>query len=123
MKKNGKTTTAATADFGITTGGEVFADGAMIELIGGADPAHLQLMLWDGSEEIVAPVVDYNSQRYESAEIENSILQQLMLPTYCCPHGSTREFLMETCTTIANLTGLDEKSASLAARIVLQRNH
>ncbi len=119
MDTNGRATAAASVGRPIGTASEVFADGTMIELIGGADPAHLQLMLWDGSNEIVAPVVDYNSQRYESAEIERSVLQQLMLPTRCCPHGTTREFLTETCTLIANLTGLDEKSTSLAARIVL----
>jgi hypothetical protein len=46
MKTNEKTTTAATADYGITTGGEVFADGVIIELIGGAHPGNPQLMLW-----------------------------------------------------------------------------
>jgi hypothetical protein len=119
MKTNGKTTTAATADNGITTGGEVFADGLMIELIGGAHLGNPPLMLWDSSTELMAPALEYNGQRYEPAEIERSVLQQLMLPTRCSPHGTTREFLAETCTVITNLVGLDEKSASLAARIVL----
>jgi hypothetical protein len=119
MKTNGKTTTAATADYGITTGGEVFADGVMIELIGGAHPGNPQLMLCGSSTELMAPALEYNGQRYEPAEIERSVLQQLMLPTRSCPHGTTREFLAETCTLITNLVGLDEKSASLAARIVL----
>ena len=119
MKTNGKTTTAATADYGITTGGEVFADGAMIELIRGAHLGNPQLMLWGSSTEIMAPALEYNGQHYEPAAIEKSVLQQLMLPTRCCPHGTTREFLAETCTLITNLVGLDEKSASLAARIVL----
>jgi hypothetical protein len=109
MKTNGKT----------TTGGEVFADGLMIELIGGAHLGNPQLMLWDSSTELMAPALEYNGQRYEPAEIERSVLQQLMLPTRCSPHGTTREFLAETCTVITNLVGLDEKSASLAARIVL----
>jgi hypothetical protein len=106
------------ADYGITTGGEVFADGVMIELIRGAHLGNPQLMLWGSSTEIMAPALEYNGQRYEPAEIEKSILQQLM-PTRCCPHGTTREFLVETCTLITNLVGLDEKSASLAARVVL----
>ena len=91
----------------------------MIELVGGAHPAHPQLMLWDGSKDIIAPAIEHNGRAYKPAPIENSILQQLMLPTHCCPHGTTREFLAETCSLIANLVGLDEKSASLAARIVL----
>jgi hypothetical protein len=67
----------------------------------------------------MAPALEYNGQRHEPAEIERSVLQQLMLPTRSCPHGTTREFLAETCTLITNLVGLDEKSASVAARIVL----
>jgi hypothetical protein len=43
----------------------------------------------------------------------------MALPTRGCPHGTTREFLAETCKLITNLVGLDDKSASLAARIVL----
>ena len=119
MKTNGLTTAAAAVGRPIRTAGEVFADGAMIELIGGAHPAHPQLMLWDRSNEFVGSVVEYNGERYEPAEIERSVLQHLALPTRCCPHGTTREFLTETCTLIANLVGLDEKTASLAARIVL----
>jgi hypothetical protein len=119
MKLNEHSATAAAVGPPIVTAGEVFADGAMIELIGGAHPAHPQLMLWDGSNEFVGPVVEYNGDRYEPAEIERSVLQHLALPTRCCPHGTTREFLTETCALIANLVGLDEESASLAARIVL----
>ena len=78
MKTNGKTITAATADYGNTTCGEVFADGRMMELIGGAHLGNPQLMLWDSSTELMAPALEYNGQRYEPVEIERSVLQQLM---------------------------------------------
>lgn len=44
---------AASAAIGcpVATAGELFTDGAMIELIGGDRSAPLQLMLWDGSKE------------------------------------------------------------------------
>ena len=120
MKRNEHTATAdATVARPIATAGEVFTDGVMIELIAGANPEHPQLMLWDGSKEIVAPVVAYNGQLYEPAPIDRSILEQVTLPTCCCPHGTTREFLTEIRKLMTNLVGLDEKSASLAARIVL----
>jgi hypothetical protein len=112
---------AASAVIGcpVATAGELFTDGAMIELIGGDRSAHPQLILWDGSKEIIGPVDEHDGKLFEPAQIGSSILQQLMLPTRCYPHGTTREFLAETCTLITNLVGLDEKSASLAARIVL----
>ena len=119
MKRNGHTATAdATVARPIATAGEVFTDGVMIELIAGANPEHPQLMLWDGSKEIVAPVVAYNGQLYEPARIDRSIHEQMTLPTCCWPHGTTREFLTEIRDLMTNLVGLDEKSASLAARIV-----
>ena len=119
MKLNEHTATAAAVGLPMVTAGEVFADGAMIELVGGVHFARPQLMLWAGSRETIGPIVEHDGQRYEPAEIERSVLQQLMLPTRSCPHGTTREFLAETCTLITNLVGLDEKSASLVARIVL----
>jgi hypothetical protein len=119
MKRNEHTATTVTVACPIATAGEVFADGVTIELVSGVNPACPQLMLWDGSTEITGTVVEYHGQQYEPAEIEGSILQQLTLPTRCCPHGTTREFLAEICKLMENLVGLDEKSASLAARIVL----
>jgi hypothetical protein len=119
MKPNENAATSAVVGCPIATAGEVFADGAMIELVGGVHPAHPQVMLWDGSKEIIAPVVEHDGQQYEPAPIESSILQQLTLPTRWCAHGTTRAFLTEICNLVANLVGLDEKAASLVARIVL----
>jgi hypothetical protein len=120
MKRNEHTGTAdSTVARPIATAGEVFADGAMIELVGGVNPEHPQLMLWDGSTEITGTVVEYRGQQYEPAKIEASILRQLTLPTRCSPHGTTREFLTEIRKLMTTLVGLDEKSASLVARIVL----
>ena len=54
MKRNEHTATAdATVARPIATAGEVFTNGVMIELIAGANPEHPQLMLWNGSKEIV----------------------------------------------------------------------
>jgi hypothetical protein len=119
VKRNQHTCTTAAVARPIATAGEVFADGATIELIAGVKPEHPELLLWNGSTEIIGPIVEYRGQQYEPAKIEASILRQLTLPARCCPHGSTREFLTEICNLMTNLVGLDEKSASLAARIVL----
>ena len=119
MKFNEHTATAAAVGPPIVTAGEVLADGAMIELVGGVHIARPQLMLWDGSRETIGPIVEYDGQRYEPAEIDSSILQQLTLPTRSCPHGTTREFLINICKLVADLVSLDEKAASLVARVVL----
>jgi hypothetical protein len=119
MKRNEHTATTAAVACPIATAGEVFADGAMIELVAGANPEHTQIMLWDGSTEIIGTVVEYRGQQYEPAKIEASILRQLTIPARCCPHGNTREFLMEICKLVTTLVGVDERTASLVARIVL----
>lgn len=119
MKPNENAATSVAVGCPIATAGEVFGDGAMIELVGGVHPALLQLMLLHESKEVVGPVVEHNGQLYEPARIDSSILKQMTLPTRCCSHGTTREFLTEIRTLMTNRVGLDEKSSSLAARIVL----
>lgn len=119
MKPNENAATSAAVGCPIATAGEVFADGAMIELVGGVHPKQPLLMLWDGSTEIIGPVVEYDGQLYTSALIESTILRELTLPTCCSPHGTTREFLTEICKLVTTLVGVDEKTTSLIARIVL----
>jgi hypothetical protein len=120
MKPNKDAATSAAVGRPTATSGEVFADGAiMIDLVDCVHTGCPQLMLWDGSKEIIGPVVEYGGQRYAPALIESSILRELTLPTGCRPHGTTREFLAEICNVVTTFVGLDEKSASLVARIVL----
>jgi len=76
-------------------------------------------MLWNGPKEIVGSLVEHDGRLYEPAPINSSVLQELSLPTRCRPHGSTREFLAETCKLVANFVGLEEKSVALVGRIVL----
>ena len=103
----------------IATAGEVFADGSIIELIRSAHGGNSALLLWDGAKETIGARVEHHGQLYEPAPINASVLQELILPNRCCPHGSTREFLVEICRLIANYTGLPEKFASLVGRVIL----
>jgi hypothetical protein len=119
MKQDPSGVAAATLPRPKATYAEVFADGAMIELIRGAHGGNSALQLWDGAKEIVGARVEHDGQLYEPAPINASVLQELILPTQCCPHGSTREFLAEACRLIANYTGLPEKFASLVGRVIL----
>jgi hypothetical protein len=119
MKQDPSGAAAATLPRPKATYGEVFADGVMIELIRGAHGGNSALQLWDGAKEIVGAKVEHDGQQYESAPINASVAQELILPSHSCPHGSTQEFLTETCSLIANYTGLQEKSTSLVARFVL----
>lgn len=103
----------------MATAGAVFADGSMIEMIRDVHDGNPALMLWDGAKETIGARVEHRGQVYEPAPIKASVLQELILPTHYRPHGSTREFLVETRKLIANYAGLQEKSASLVGRFVL----
>jgi len=103
----------------VATAGGVFSDGSIIELIRGAHGGNPALLLWDGVKESIGAAVEHRGQLYEPAPINASVLQELILPNRCYPHGSTREFLAETCRLIANYAGLSEKFASLVGRVIL----
>lgn len=115
--KNGATD--ATIARPMMTTGEVFADGSTVELIGSVPDGDPQLMLWDGAKEIVGSRVEYNGRLYEPAAVNSSVLQELTLPTRCCPHGTTRELVAEICRLVADFAGLPAMSASLVGRFVL----
>jgi len=119
LNQNGNGVAAATIARPMATYGEQFADGSSIELIGGVHGGNPQLMLCDGLKEIIGATVERHGQLYEPAPINASVLQELILPDHCGSHGSTREFLAETCGLIANYTGLAEKFASLVGRVIL----
>ena len=110
---------AATTATPIATYGEVFADGAIIELISGDHDGNPALMCWDGAKETIGARVEHSGQLYEPATIGASLLQELSLPAGCRPHGSTRRLLAEVCTLIADLAQLNEKFASLTGRFIL----
>lgn len=98
------------------TYGDVFADGSLIELIGGDQGEKTQLMLWNGVSEMVGSVVERDGRLYEPALTDGSVVRALTLPTRCRPHGSTHELLAEICKLVIHLVGLDDKSASLVGR-------
>jgi hypothetical protein len=91
----------------------------MIDLIGDGEHGEPRLMFSDGAREIVGSSIEHKGRIYEPAAIDSSILRQLVLPTRCCPHGSTRQLLTEICKLMTNLVGLDEASSPLIGRIVL----
>jgi hypothetical protein len=119
MKRNDDGATAAKITHPIATSGEVFSDGGIIELIGGDQHGNPRLLLWDGANETIGSLIEYGGVRYEPAPFNSTLLRELTLPTRCCPHGTTREFLAETCKLIANFVGLQEKSVALVGRLVL----
>jgi hypothetical protein len=118
-KRNGNGATAAKFTRAIATTGEIFADGSTIELIGGAQSGNPRLLLWDGANETIGPLIEYGGARYEPTQFPGSLLREWTLPAQCHPHGTTRDLLAEICELVRNFAGLPERHASLVARFVL----
>ncbi len=119
LKGNGDGTTARAITRAITTTGEIFADGSTIELIGGAQDGNVRLMLWDGARETVGERIEHHGKLYEPAPIRSSILEELVLPASCRPHGSTPALLAETCKLVEDFIGLPQRCVSIVGRFVL----
>ena len=100
----------------VKTAGEIFPDGALIELVSGSSaPNKPDLLLWNEAKAIIAPRVEHDGRIYEAAELPASVYSATWLPSGCCNYGSAREL----CTAIASLftghLGLPEEEASLLA--------
>lgn len=102
----------------VATYGEVFPDGC-IELISAVRTGNPRLLLRDGAQETIGPLVEYGGAMYEPAQLPASLLRELNLPAQCRSHGTTRELLAEICKLIEEFASLPTASASLVARFVL----
>ena len=103
----------------IPTFGEVFPDGAFLDLVRNGASMRPRLLLWDGREQIVDDVVEYRGQRYEPHVIHETFLRELKLPAQVGTSGPVREFLPEICKLIDRFVSLPEKSTALVGRFIL----
>ena len=103
----------------IPTFGDVFPDGAFLDLVRNGASMRPRLLLWDGREQIVDDDVEYRGQRYEPHAIHETFLRELKLPAQVGTSGPVREFLPEICKLIDRFVSLPEKSTALVGRFIL----
>jgi hypothetical protein len=72
----------------VATCGEVFADGATINLIRDSGTNQLKLLLSTAKAQKIAGVVEYGGRTYTPARFEASVRSALSLPTRCGQFGS-----------------------------------
>src|SRR2546426_6647306 len=76
----------------VTTAGEVFSDGAIIELVSGpAGGTKPHMLLWNGITAAVAPRVQYRNFTYEAPALSPSISRAIRLPQRCGDYKRVRE--------------------------------
>lgn len=75
----------------IISAGEIFADGAMIELISGSSGLNKpDCLLWNGRKATVGPRVKHGGCIYEAPELVPSLYRAVRLPSQCTAYGSAR---------------------------------
>lgn len=116
MSRSAPSNTTKPAENPILTTGELFDDGAAIELVrGSAGSSKPNLLLWNGSVATVGPTAEYRGRHYEAAEIPASIYRGLLLPSGREDGGSVRELLDEITAIFRQLVLADRESRLLAA--------
>lgn len=74
---------------GIISAGEIFADGAMIELVSGSSGLNKpDLLLWNGQKAAVGPRVEHGGCIYEAPELPPSLYRATRFPSGCADYGS-----------------------------------
>ncbi len=100
----------------ITTYGEVFRDGAIIELVSGPDGCQSpQLLLWNGKEAKIAPTVEHGGREYAAPNLDPSLCRTLRLPNDCREYGSERDLFDDVRGAFSRHLNLPESDSSAMA--------
>ena len=117
-KREAKSGLSATSTF-ITTG-EVFADGAMIELISGSSaPNRPDLLLRNGRKTTVGPRVEYGGRIYEAPLLPMSLYRATRFPSESSNYGSDRALFGEIRASLHSYLDWPESPSGLGACFVM----
>ena len=100
----------------LITTGEVFHDGAIIELISGRPGTNRpELLLWNGTVESVAPRVVHGEHTYEAAELTPSLYRAIRLPSECSDYGSLQDLFSGIAELFNRYVGSSNRESRLLA--------
>ncbi len=91
VRAKAKTRSKAKGGRVITTAGQIFPDGTMIELVSGSAGNKPDLLHWNGVKGSIAARVEYGDYTYEASELNPSLYCATRLPKQCKDYGSSRE--------------------------------
>jgi hypothetical protein len=101
------------------TGGEVFSDGSLLEIVhdpsGAARPT---LLHWDGKVATVGPEMILGGCRYVPVELDPNLYRHLRLPSRLVKYGSTTQLFDNVRGLIAKYSGLTDKYSDLLTYFV-----
>jgi hypothetical protein len=98
----------------IITAGEVFADGAMIEMIeSSAESRTPELLLWTGEVENIGAAVEHNGRIYKAPALEGDLHRAMRLPRGCCEYASARNLFLQIASLFCRHLGLSSHESRL----------
>jgi hypothetical protein len=97
------------------TSGEVFASGAMIELVRNSDADQLKLAYWNGSSISICTRVDLDGRTFVPPALHDSVLEIINLPSNATDYGSTPALVDDLRRFFRAHPGLSEEAVSKAA--------
>jgi hypothetical protein len=98
----------------LTTTGEAFPDGAIIELVSGpAGTNKPNLLLWNGTVATIASELKHDEQTYVAPEIALSLYHAIRLPTKSVDYGSLEDLFSGIVELFRNYLGLSDRQSRL----------
>jgi len=105
------TKNSAPSSCAIPTGGEVFDDGTVIELVEDlTHPGGLSLLKWNGRKSVVGTGAEHGGKNYVPITLHPSLRRALQLPSTPSPIKSTATLFAELVGILRKFTGLREES-------------
>jgi hypothetical protein len=112
---NGKSRSNA-PNSSIISAGEVFADGAIVELMSSFSRFNKpDLLLWNGRKATVGPHVEHGGCTYEAPELDPILCRAMRLPAGCHDHRSARRLFDGIRNLFQRHLGLPESESVLIA--------
>ena len=101
---------------GTISTGEIFADGAIIELVSGSSaPNKPDLLLWNGKKASVGTHIEHGGRTFEALELVSSLYRAMRLPSKCTDYGSGRRLFAGITDLFKHHLDLPERESSLLA--------
>jgi len=101
----------------VITAGEIFSDGAVLELIAGTPETNRpSLLLWKKGAVTVGSQVEYEGRIYEAPQLDPVLYHALRLPGGCDGYGSARILIGDIKEVVTQYFPLPERHAELLAR-------
>lgn len=105
--------TASTESKIVRTYGQIFADGAVIELVASGSDNRLDLLFWNKHKKIIAPQVKYVGRIYQAPHVHETLVRAIRFPSDAVNYGTPQELFDETRSLFAQYVGLAPAQAAL----------